>query len=59
MTYDDGPDPSDFREEQEEAAYEQWAKDHLMDPEDTVTAVAYEEWFEEMYQDEDWYRPDV
>lgn len=56
---DERPDPSDFREDLEEEAYQRWAKDHLMDPEDTHTAVAYEEWFDDYYQDEDWYRPTV
>jgi hypothetical protein len=51
------PDPSEFKHEMEEEAYLHWAHDHAMDPEEARTASAYEEWFDETYQDEDWYRP--
>jgi hypothetical protein len=54
---DERPDPSDFREDQEEAAYLRWCRDNMQDPEDVRTAVAYERWFTDRFSDEDWYRP--
>ena len=33
----------------EEAEFQRWAKERLLDPQDTETAVAYEEWFEDSH----------
>lgn len=44
---DNPPSPSDFSDELREEAYLKWCKEYGLDPDETASAIDYEQWYEE------------